>query len=139
MDPTNNERHCLGAITHNYPSCIGIIDSVLVEIGRMWKNVLHSTWFNMEDTFYCINNTVIVSYDGLFMHIDVGYPGSFHNGIILRHFQFCHEWLIIFTNTDDHFKYLWRHLGYKCKDMFIMHWTCVHNIHSNVDDLALKS
>lgn len=37
---------------------------------------------------------------------------------------------------------LWGHLGYlgyKGKNMFIMHWTCVHKVHPSVDDLALKS
>jgi hypothetical protein len=105
----------------------------------MWENALHSKWFKTEEKFYCVNNTVIVCYDGLFMHIDIGYPGSFHNATILRHFQFCLEWLIMFTNTDDHSKYLWGHLVYEGKDMFIMHWTCVHKVHPSVDDLALKS
>lgn len=80
VDPMNNERHCLGAITQNYPSCMAlIVDGILAEIRRMCKNALHSKWFKMEEKLYCVNNTMIVRNDGLFMHIDVGYPGSFHN------------------------------------------------------------
>lgn len=34
---------------------------------------------------YYLNNNVIVSHNGLFMHIDLRYPGPFHDVTILRH------------------------------------------------------
>lgn len=68
-----------------------------------------------------MNNTMIISHKGLFMHIDLGYHGSFYDITILRHFQFYREWRTRFTHTDGDFWILIRDLGFKGEDMFIMH------------------
>jgi hypothetical protein len=33
---------------------------------------------------YAFNNTVVIDHDGLFIYIDPGYPGSFHDVNCLR-------------------------------------------------------
>lgn len=86
--PNTEDRSCLGSLNHTFPDCIGFIDDTLVEIGRMWKNALHSKGFNNSKKIYCMNNTVIVSHEGLFMHVDLGHPKSFHNITILKHSRF---------------------------------------------------
>lgn len=73
------------------------------------------------------------------MYTDLGYPGSFHDVIILRHSQFYREWHTTFTHTDDYFAYCLGDLGYKGEDMFIMHRMDVHKVPPIVEDLAIKS
>ena len=68
--------------------CIGIIDGTLVKICRPWKNLEHGKWFNGRKKMYYMNNVVIIDHHGLFIYVDLGYPGLFHDVVAYRH-QTC--------------------------------------------------
>ena len=53
-----------------------------------------------------LNNTVIVDHDGLFIYVDCGYPGSFHDVNILRQSDFHRNWRQYFRHDDEEREYL---------------------------------
>jgi len=82
--PNEHDRRMLGSRIPELPGCIGFIDETLVEICRPHNNPQHGRWFNGRKKIYSLNNTVVVDHDGLFIFLDAGYPGSFHDVNILR-------------------------------------------------------
>lgn len=70
-----NERRPLGTLNPLFPSCIGLIDGTLVEIHHPWNNPVHSKWFNRRKKMHCLNDTVVVSNEKLFLHLDLGFLG----------------------------------------------------------------
>jgi hypothetical protein len=89
----------------HFPECIGFINGTLVEIRRPWDNLNHARWFNGRKKMYSMNNTVIIDHDGLFIHVDPGYPGSFHDVTILKYFNVYDEYHERFTQMDGYHKY----------------------------------
>ena len=69
---------------------------------------------------YCFNNTVVVDHNGLFIYVDIGYPGKFHDGNIIMSSKLSKQWRNFFTHDDDYFEYLFGDPGYVGEDMFIM-------------------
>ena len=90
----------------SFLGCIGIIDGVLVKIRRPRKNPEHGKWFNGCKKMYCMNNVVIVDHHGLFIYVNPGYTGLFHNVNCLRALDMYGTWhdyfvTMIETNTSN--------------------------------------
>jgi hypothetical protein len=67
-----------------------------------------------------LNNTVVVDNNGLFIYVDAGYPGKFHDVNILRSSDLFKRWRDFFTHRDDYLEYLPGDTGYVGEEMFIM-------------------
>ena len=121
--PSAEERRRLAART-DVKGCLGFIDGTLVEIRRPSSKRLsdrHQMWYNGHMSMYCVSNTVIVDHDGLFIYIDPGYPGSFHDVNCLRRSELYQNWREYFEHTDQYFEYLLGDPGYIGEEMFVMH------------------
>ena len=55
---------------------------------------------------YCFNSTVVMDHDGLFIYIDPGYPGSFHDISILKASDLYKNWRNFFTREYAYFEYV---------------------------------
>jgi DDE superfamily endonuclease len=104
--PATAERLHLATQISELPGCIGFIDGTLVQIRRPHGNPMHANWFNGRKKMYCLNNTVVVDHNGLFIYVDTRYPGKFHDANILRHSNLYREWRDYFTHNDDYFEYV---------------------------------
>ena len=69
---------------------------------------------------YYMNNTIIVDHNGLFIHVDPGYLGSYHDVNILRYSHLYGQWRDFFTQNDRVHEYLLGDPGYSGEDIFIM-------------------
>ncbi|KAL2630485.1 hypothetical protein R1flu_015171 [Riccia fluitans] len=69
---------------------------------------------------YCLNNIVIVDHNGLFIFIDSGYPGSYHDVNCLRNSTLFQHWRDYFTHNDREVEFVLGDPGYAGVDMFIM-------------------
>ena len=69
---------------------------------------------------YYLNNTVIVLHKDLFIHLDLGFLGSYHDVTILHHSDFYRRWCVFFTHTDGYFRHYLGDHGYHGDNMFIM-------------------
>lgn len=67
-----------------------------------------------------MKNIVMVDHNGLFIHLDVGYPKSFHDVKILRHNDVYNNWRHCFAHEDEYFEYLLGDPGYIGEEHFIM-------------------
>jgi len=113
----------LAARLPEFQGCIGHIDGTLVQIRRPSskdKKKLHKKWYNGRKAMYAFNNTVIIDHDGLFIYIDPGYPGSFHDVNILRASDFHANWRDYFRHDDEYFEYVLGDPGYIGEEMYIM-------------------
>lgn len=137
--PDEAERARLGRMNTHFSGCIGIIDGTLVRIRHPYKNPDHAKWFNGRKKMYCMNNTVVVSHEGLFLHVDLGFPGSYHDVTILRHSHLFRNWRHHFTHTDEYFEYLLGDPGYLGESMFIMRRLGTHERPPDADDLAITT
>lgn len=72
--PNIAEKRMLG---WKAPQFQGFIDGTLIKIMRP-KIEDHRVFFNGRKKMYSLNNTVIVDHNGLFIHMDLGYIGSYH-------------------------------------------------------------
>jgi hypothetical protein len=68
----------------------------------------------------CNENTIILHHHGLFIYIDIGYHGFYHNVNILEHFNVYKNYCQIFTHVNDYFEYLLGDPSYMGEKMFIM-------------------
>jgi hypothetical protein len=89
---TSKERVRLGIHLCELPRCIRFIDGTLVEICKPWQNEVHCTWFNGWKKIYAMNNIVFLDHQGLFIYINGGYLGSFHDVNILQHLNVYRDW-----------------------------------------------
>jgi hypothetical protein len=80
---TLEERVRLGMHLQELPKCIGFIDGTLNTICKPWQSEAHRTWFNGWNFFNVMNNMVILDHQALFIYINGGYRGSFHDVSIL--------------------------------------------------------
>ena len=69
---------------------------------------------------YAVNNTVVIDLNGLFIYVDPGYPGSFHDVNILRHSDLFRNWREYFEHRDNYSQFLLGDPGYRGEEMFIM-------------------
>jgi hypothetical protein len=53
-----------------------------------------------------MNNMIILDHHGLFIYIDIGYLGSYHDVNMLWHSGVYKNWCQDFTHGDDYFEYL---------------------------------
>ena len=118
--PTVAERPIAGTRIDEFPGCIGYIDGTLVKIRRPFQDPGHSRWFNGRKKMYSVNNTVIVDHDGLFIFVDPGFPGSFHDITILRHSEIHANWRDYFEHQDDYLQFVLGDPGYLGEDMYIL-------------------
>ncbi len=51
-----------------FQGCIKFIDGTLIEICK--NNLDHRSWFNGCKKMYCMNNTMVLDHDGLFVYVD---------------------------------------------------------------------
>lgn len=68
---------------------------------------------------YCMDNMVMVSHEDLFIHLDLGFLGSFHDAMILRHSSFYMHWCAHCIHSDGYFDILLEEPSCIGKDMFI--------------------
>ena len=94
-----------------------------MKIRRPWKNPDHGKWFNGKKKLYSMNNVVIVDHHGLFIYIDPGYPGSFHDVSCVRASYMYATWHQYFGHDDanQYFEYELGDSGYVGMEIFIMH------------------
>jgi DDE superfamily endonuclease len=118
--PTTTERLHLATQISELPGCIGFIDGTLVQIRRPHGNPMHANWFNGRKKMNCLNNTVVVDHNGLFIYVDTDYPGKFNDVNILQNANLYREWRDYFTHNDDYFEYVLGDPGYVGEEMFIM-------------------
>ena len=118
--PTGEERERLRQHIPEFPGCIGFIDGTLCKIWRPFKDPNHRIWFNGQKKIYAMNKTVIIDHDGLFIHVDCGYPGSFHDVNILRQSDFHRNWRMHFRHDENVHEYVLGDPGYLGEKMYIM-------------------
>ncbi len=118
--PSSFETVALGSQFCELSGCLGFIDETLVEIWKPWKGSKHLTWFNGHKKIYAMKNIVVLDHHGLFIYIDLGYGGSYHNVNILRHSTIYQEWRQYFTHWDDYFEYLLGDSRCLGEELFIM-------------------
>jgi hypothetical protein len=126
--PDANTRAVLANRIPGFRGCIGLIDGTLCKIRRPYRNPDHASWFNGRKKMYSMNSTVIVDHDGLFIYVDPGYPGSFHDVTILRQSELYTSWRDYFTHNDEYIEYLLGDPGYAGADMFVMRRIGVHEV-----------
>jgi hypothetical protein len=68
----------------------------------------------------CLNKTVIFDHNGIFIDIDIIYPGKFHDVNILRLSALYRDCRAYLEHGDEYFEYLLGDLGYVGAEMFIM-------------------
>jgi hypothetical protein len=103
-----------------FDGCVGLIDGTLIPIKRPSNVESDRPWYNGRKSMYCLNNTVVIDHRGLFIYIDPGYPGSFHDVICLPQSYLYKNWRQYFTHNHDYFEYLLGDPGYVGEEMFIM-------------------
>jgi hypothetical protein len=86
-----------------------------------------------------MKNTIVFYHHGLFIYIDIGYQGFYHNVIILRHSSVYNNWYQFFTHVDDYFGYLLGNPNYMGEDMFIMHRIERWELTPNVDHVVMRA
>jgi hypothetical protein len=118
--PSAAERDRLGAMIPEFPRCIGFIDGTLCKIRRPHNDDLATVWFNGRKKIYAVNNTVIIDHDGLFIYVDCGYPGSYHDVNILRQSELHRNWRAYFRHNDVVKEYVLGDPGYQGEEMYIM-------------------
>ena len=120
--PNKLERQALAYIIPTFLGCIGIIDGTLIKIRRRWKNPEHGKWFNGRKKMYSMNNVVIVDHHDLFIYVNPGYLGSFHDVSCLRASDMYETWCEHFAHDDatQYFEYMLGDSRYVGIEMFIM-------------------
>jgi hypothetical protein len=117
--PTAPEGKELARRIPEFKSCIGFIDGMLVKIGRPTRED-HCYWYNGRKATYAFNNTVVVDDNGMFIYVDPGYPGFFHNVVILGNSLLYRNWRSHFSHSDGDIEYLLGDPGYIGEEMFIV-------------------
>ena len=106
--PDEIERCSMGALNPHFLVCVGIIDDVLVDIFHHWNNPLDSKWFDGREIYiyiyiYCMNNTVVISNKGSFLHLDLEFPSLFHDVTILHNANLYKRWCDHFIHMEAYF------------------------------------
>lgn len=69
---------------------------------------------------YCMNNTVVISNKGSFLHLVLEFPSLFHDVTILRNANLYKRWCDHFIHMEEYFKYLLGDPKYQGENMFII-------------------
>lgn len=118
--PFGAERRVLGAHIPQLKGCISCVHGTLVQIRHSYKNEHHTRWYHGRKIMYCMNNTILVDHDGLFIFVDGGYPGSFHDMTILKNSWVEMHWWDLFTNNNDYCEFVLGDQGYTRLKKYIM-------------------
>jgi hypothetical protein len=86
-----------------------------------------------------MNNTMVVDHWGLFIYLDFGYLGSYHDVTILRQYELHKNWRQFFLHGDEYFEYLLGNHGYLGEKMFIMKRIGRCEIGSNVNQDVIRA
>jgi hypothetical protein len=121
--PNPEKRRELGLRVPSMPGCIGFVDGTLCRIRRPNRHD-HGLYYNRRKRGYFFNNIVVIDHDGLFIYVDPGFAGSFHDVNCLRNSELHRTWRQKFTRTEsaegDYFEYLLGDPGYLGVDMYIL-------------------
>ena len=123
--PTAAERVVAGRREPDLEGCVGCIEGTLCRIERPSTiGQRHIHYFNGRKKMYCMNSTVVIDHDGLFIDIDAGYAGSFHDVTILRHSPLYRTWQQRFTRDprNNYIEYLLGHR--KCVVIHVRPQSC---------------
>lgn len=126
------ERRILGAQLPQFQGCIGFIDGTLIKIRRP-KIDDHRVFFNDWKKIYSLNNIIVVDHNGLFIHMDLGFPGSYHDVNILCSSYFHRNWRHDFVHTNAYFEYLFGDPRYIGEKQYIMCRIGTREIAANAD------
>ncbi|CAM6102317.1 unnamed protein product [Calypogeia fissa] len=118
--PSVEDRRELGQHIPQLPGCIGVVDGTLVRIRRPYENLRHQRWFQGRKKMYCMNSSVVVDHNGLFIYIDPGYPGSYHDCTILQNSWVQANFRNLFVNTADYCEFVLGDSGYKGMEHYVM-------------------
>jgi len=86
-----------------------------------------------------MNNIVIVDHHGLFIYIDIGYRGFYHDVTILWHSNVYKNWRQYFMHGDDYFEYLLGDPSYMGEEMFIMQKIGWHELVLDDDHVVMRA
>jgi hypothetical protein len=86
-----------------------------------------------------MNNVVIIDHQGLFIYIDPGFPGSYHDINCLRHSEISQNWQRHFTITEHYQEYLLGDPGYMGENVFIMRRVDRREIPDDADENEIIS
>ena len=137
--PSVDERVEAASHAHEFPGCIGIIDGTLVKIRRPWRDENHGRYFNGRKKMYCINNLVVVDHFGLFIYVEAGFPGAYHDINVLRRSELAANWRDFFTHRDDYFEYILGDPGYQGLEAFVMRRVAPRELEENHDETAVNA
>jgi DDE superfamily endonuclease len=119
--PSEERRQQLSQRLIEFPGCIGHVDGTLCQINRP-RIAEHKRYYNNRKKMYCFNNVVIIDHDGLFIYVDAGFAGSFHDVRCLRNSHIHHNWREYFANDDLDAvqEYILGDPGYMGVDMYVL-------------------
>ena len=138
--PDAETRSRLSKEIPEFSGCIGFIDGTLCKIKKPGgENANNIQYYNGRKSIYCLNNIVVVDHQGLFIYIDPGYPGTFHDVNCLRHSGISQNWQKYFTLTEDYQEYLLGDPGYMGEDAFIMRRVDRREIPEDADENELSA
>jgi hypothetical protein len=81
--PTIEEQQVLGTQLSQFQGYIGFINGTFIKIHRPWNNPTHQSWFNGWKKIYCLNNLMVLDHQGLFIYLNLGFPRSYYDVIVL--------------------------------------------------------
>jgi hypothetical protein len=88
---------------------------------------------------YCLNSTIIVNHHGLFIYINLCFPGFANDVSILRMLRIHQHWREHFTHIDQYFEYLLSDSGYIGTEQYIIWCLGLAKLHLNVDYSAVDA
>lgn len=68
---------------------------------------------------YSINDPFVVDHNDIFINLDPGYSGSFHDVTILKYFELNVNWRCMFFHNDDYFEYILGDPGLQGRQIYI--------------------
>lgn len=82
----------------------------------------HKRYYNNRKKMYCFNNLVIIEHDGMFLYVDAGFAGSFHDVRCLRKSHIHDHWRedLVNDDLDQVLEYVLGDPGYKGEEMYII-------------------
>lgn len=99
--------------------CIGFIDGKSVKIYGPYKDPIYAYWINGMKIMYSINDPFVVDHNDIFINLDPGYSGSFHDVTILKYFELNVNWRCMFFHNDDYFEYILGDPGLQGRQIYI--------------------
>jgi DDE superfamily endonuclease len=119
--PSAGKRAQLAQVPPEFPGCIGHVDGKLCKIKKP-ATPENSLYDNRRKHMYCFNNVVVVDHQGLFIFVDSGFAGSFHDVRCLRNNSLHLHWRDHFRIDDEDRvqEYLLGDPGYMGLEMYIL-------------------